>query len=239
MPKLFEELAYRDTALGLLSLRRRRLLQLNVDVLEIKLGEEHLMSDLFTESEVALARLGLANIVRSAIDVVIGGLGLGYTARTVLEETSVGSLIVIEALDAIIDWHVAGLVPLGAQLVQDHRCRFINGDFFAMSRSTAGFDPESPGRQFDAILVDIDHAPNRFLTPPNAEFYEPKGLGRVQSHLKPGGVFGLWSDDPPDDQFTAKLAAVFSSSSAVPVTFDNPLQNRTVTQTIYLARQAH
>src|SRR5688572_17801597 len=84
LPKLFEELAYRETALGLLSLRRRRQLQLGIDVLDIKLGDEHLMSDLFVESEIALARLGIDATPRSGGDVVVGGLGLGYTAQAVL-----------------------------------------------------------------------------------------------------------------------------------------------------------
>lgn len=238
LPKLFEELAYRETALGVLSLRRRRQLQLNVDVLEVILGDEHLMSDLFTTSEVALARLGLSDIDRDGIDVVVGGLGLGFTAQAVLNDSRVGSLIVIEALDAIIDWHRAGLIPLGSQLAQDQRCRLVHGDFFSMSGSASGFDPEKDGRRFDAILVDIDHAPNRLLAPHSAAFYETAGLSQVQSHLKAGGIFGLWSDDPADDAFMAKLETVFHAASAVPVTFDVPLQDRTVTQTIYLGRKA-
>lgn len=238
MPKLFEELAYRETALGLLSLRRRRQLQLGTDVLEIKLGDEHLMSDLFTESEIALARLGIDATPRDGGDVVVGGLGLGYTAQAVLAREGVQSLCVIEALDAIIDWHKDGRIPLGQQLAKESRCRFIHGDFFAMSRSTAGFDPQAPGRQFDAVLVDIDHAPDRFLDPANAEFYGPEGLGRLQTHLKPGGVFGLWSDDRPDNDFTQRLSDVFASAWSVPVTFRNPLQDRPFTQTIYLARKA-
>src|SRR4030088_3459450 len=85
MSKLFEELDYRPTPIGALSLRRRRELTLGVDVFEIKLGDEFLMSSLFTASEVALARLGLANLSGEGLDVVVGGLGLGYTAKAVLE----------------------------------------------------------------------------------------------------------------------------------------------------------
>ncbi len=238
MPKLFEELAYRETALGVLSLRRRRHLQLGVDVLEVILGDEHLMSDMFTASEVALARLGLAQVEGDRLDVVVGGLGLGFTAQAVLKDDRVGSLIVVEALEAIIDWHGAGLIPLGEELGQDQRCRFVQGDFFGMSGSADGFDPDKPGRQFDAILVDIDHAPDRFLAPHSAAFYEAEGLAQVQAHLKPGGVFGLWSDDAADDAFMTKLERVFHSASAEPVTFDVPLQDRTFTQTIYLGRKA-
>src|SRR5450631_2511278 len=116
MSRSFEELDYRQTPIGALSLRRRRELSLGVDVFEIKLGDEFLMSSLFTASEIALARLALAALVRpesnATLDVVIGGLGLGYTAQAVLEHPTVSSLIVVEALQPVIDWHVAGLVPL-------------------------------------------------------------------------------------------------------------------------------
>src|SRR5664280_457085 len=117
MSRLFEELDYRQTPIGALSLRRRREPSLGVDVFEIKLGDEFLMSSLFTASEIALARLGLAALVRQdpnkALAVVVGGLGLGYTAQAVLEHPTVSSLVVVEALQPVIDWHVAGLVPLG------------------------------------------------------------------------------------------------------------------------------
>src|SRR5450432_562103 len=119
MSALFEELDYRETPIGAISLRRRRELKLDVDVLEIKLGEEFLMSSLFTASEIALARLGLAALDRNNLDVVVGGLGLGYTASAVLEEQKVGSLLVVEALDAVIDWHRKGLLPLGPALAGD------------------------------------------------------------------------------------------------------------------------
>ena len=111
----FEELDYRPTPIGALSLRRRRELKLGVDVFEIKLGDEFLMSSLFTASEIALARLGLAGLSEPGLDVVVGGLGLGYTAKAVLEHRKVASLIVVEALQAVIDWHTQGLVPLGPE----------------------------------------------------------------------------------------------------------------------------
>jgi spermidine synthase len=92
-------------------------------------------------------------------DVVVGGLGLGYTAQAVLENPGVRSLIVVDALAEVIEWHQQGLLPLGKQLTDNPRCRFVNGDFFAMSHSADGFDPDAPGRRFDAGLVDIDHSP--------------------------------------------------------------------------------
>jgi spermidine synthase len=236
MSALFEELDYRATPIGALSLRRRREPRLGVDVFEIKLGEDFLMSSLFTESEIALARLGLAGLTGRKLDVVVGGLGLGYTARTVLEHAQVGSLLVVEALAAVIDWHRQGLVPLGAGLTGDARCRLVHGDFFALAESDAGFDPDAPGRQFDAVLVDIDHSPDQLLDPRNASFYQPEGLRRLAAKLRAGGVLGLWSNALPDDAFTARLRECFGAARAEPVTFHNPLQDRPFTQTVYLAR---
>src|SRR5947199_9491443 len=147
MSVYFEELDFRPTAMGALSLRRRRQLSTGIDVYEIKLGDEFLMSSLFTVAEIALARLGLAALARADLDVVVGGLGLGYTASAVLENPAVRSLIVVEALAEVIEWHEQGLLPLGKQLTGDPRCRLVNGDFFAMSDSADGFDLAAPGRR--------------------------------------------------------------------------------------------
>lgn len=238
MSALFEELDYRPTPIGTLTLRRRRDLTRDIDVFEIKLGDDFLMSSQFTESEIALANLGLATLEGAPLDVVVGGLGLGYTAKAVLEDKRVGSLIVVEMLDAVIDWHRTGLLPLGADLTGDPRCRLIEGDFFAMAGSDAGFDPEAPGRRFDAILVDIDHTPDALLDARSAAFYGSDGLRGLAAHIRPGGVFGLWSNEKPDSAFTDRLSRVFAEARAEPVTFHNPLQRRPFTQTVYLARTA-
>jgi spermidine synthase len=236
MSLYFEELDYRPTPIGSLSLRRRRELSLGVDVFEIKLGDEFLMSSLFTASEIALARLGLAELSGPELSVVVGGLGLGYTATAVLEHAAVKSLVIVEALDAVIEWHERGVLPLGPALTADPRSKFVLGDFFALAASQTGFDPGEPARRFDAILVDIDHSPDFLLDPRNAAFYQPAGLRRLAEHLVPGGVFGLWSNEVADDAFTQRLAAAFAVARAERVTFHNPLQNREFTQTVYLAR---
>jgi spermidine synthase len=238
MSLYFEELDYRPTPIGPISLRRRRELSLGIDVFEIMLGDEHLMSSLFTASEIALAELGLAALTGDKLDILVGGLGLGYTAKSVLEHDSVGSLLVVDMLEAVIDWHRAGLLPLGTKVADDSRCTLVQGDFFAGAASTAGFDPAAPGRRFDAILVDIDHSPEALLDDRSASFYGPEGLGALAAHLKPGGVFGLWSNDKPDPAFTERLSEVFAEAWAEPVTFHNPLQDLPFTQTVYLARTA-
>jgi spermidine synthase len=238
MSLYFEELDFRPTPMGVLSLRRRRHLTSGADIYEIKLGDEFLMSSLFTVAEIALAQLGLAALARANLDVVVGGLGLGYSALAVLENPAVRSLIVVDALAEVIEWHEQGLLPLGKQLTGDPRCRFVNGDFFAMSHSTDGFDSGAPGRRFDAVLVDIDHSPRDLLHPRHAALYTPEGLEKLAGHLNPGGVFALWSNDPPDDAFERVLAGAFATSAAHVVTFDNPLQHRDASNTVYIGVKA-
>ena len=243
MSRLFEELDYCPTPIGALSLRRRHDARLGAEVYEILLGDAFLMTSHFTASEVALGTLGMAACQRpgaggdrgQGLDVVVGGLGLGYTAQAVLKSPDVAELRVVEFLDPVIEWHEAGLLPLGRDLVEDPRCRLVAGDFFAMAAGT-GFDPEEVGRRFDAILADIDHAPDDLLDARSRSFYQPDGLRALARFLKPGGVFGLWSDAHADAQFLARLKAVFPVAWAEPVSFDSPLTGETVTQTVYLAR---
>lgn len=233
-----EELDYRRTPLGELVLRRRREPTLQGEtVLEVKLGDDFLMSSRFTAGEIALAEHGLAAVQATQADVVVGGLGLGYTAAAVLAHRTVRSLVVIEALDAVIDWHRRGLVPLGATLTADPRCRLVRGDFFALMRSADdGLDPDAPARCFHAVLVDIDHSPRHVLDSQHAAFYEIEGLRCIARHLHPGGVFALWSNELPDEDFQRVLEAVFASSQAQVVRFDNPYTSGESANTIYVAR---
>ena len=64
----FEELDFRKTPLGELTLRRRRVPALDgLEVFEVKLGEDFLMSSMFHEVEVALADLSLAALDRKSV----------------------------------------------------------------------------------------------------------------------------------------------------------------------------
>jgi spermidine synthase len=236
----FAELDCRQTPLGELTLRRRRLLSLDrLEIFEVKLGDYFLMSSLFHDVEVALADLGLAAVSAPELDVVVGGLGLGYTALAALKNPAVRSLIIVEALAPVIDWHQRGLVPLGPPLMSDPRCRFVQADFFALAaRPEQGFDSERPGRKFHAVLLDIDHSPRHLLYEQNAAFYEVDGLRRLVAQLHPGGVFALWSDDPPDHDFMESLRQSFTEADARIVSFFNPLLEQNSSSTVYIARRA-
>jgi spermidine synthase len=235
----FEELDFQTTPLGELSLRRRRLLSLGgMEIFEVKLGEDFLMSSLFHEVEVALARMGLSEIDSPPPwEVVVGGLGLGYTAVAALEDSRVGSVLVVEALDPVLAWHRRGMVPLGPTLAADPRCRLIHGDFFSLADSREGFDLEQSGRRFHAVLLDIDHSPRDLLHARHASFYQPDGLSALAAHLVPRGVFAMWSDEAPDEVFMQTLESVFEDVRAQVVAFDNPLTESRSASTVYVSRK--
>lgn len=238
MSALFEELDFQVTPLGTLVLRRRRDLSTGRDIFEIKLNDEFLMSSKFTVSEEALAKLGLAEVTGSGLNIVVGGLGLGYTAAMALQNPNLRSMLVIDAMKPVIEWHEAGLLPLGGVLTSDKRCRFVHGDFFQMARSPeTGFDPLNPGSLFHAILLDIDHSPREVLHPSNASLYTFHGLCKLADQLRPGGVFALWSNNREDPAFTDVLRAAFGVGRAEPVVFDNPLQRNEAHQCVYIARK--
>ncbi|HEY9034015.1 MAG TPA: spermidine synthase [Pseudomonadales bacterium] len=237
MSLMFEEIDSQPSALGRISLRRRRIPAFgDRDIYEVKLGEEFLMSSMFVDAEIALADLALAMLDGDQLHVVVGGLGLGYTAEAALQHASVADLRVVDALDTVIRWHQQEKAPLGKSLNQDPRCHYVHGSFFAMALT--GFDNDNPGRLFDAILLDIDHSPRALLHHGNASFYQADSLGRMAGQLRDGGVFAMWSNEPPDDDFSRLLAQVFGNSRAEIVSFYNPLQNNMAANTVYLSQKS-
>tara|TARA_R100001480_G_scaffold121738_5_gene120341 strand:+ start:4589 stop:5413 length:825 start_codon:yes stop_codon:yes gene_type:complete len=238
MGLLFEQIDSQPSSLGEITLRRRRIPALgDRDIYEVKLGEEFLMSSMFVDAEVALADLGLNAVEGEQLKVVVGGLGLGYTAEAALKHERVSELLVVDALDTVIHWHQQEKVPLGKVLNADPRCRYVLGSFFDLAVSESGFDTETPGRVFDAILLDIDHSPRALLNESNASFYNAESLGGMAAHLRPGGVFAMWSNDPPDEPFMDVLRTLFTDVDAKVVSFYNPFQNRESTNTVFLARK--
>lgn len=240
MSRAYEELARAETPMGDIVLRRRLEPTLQIDIFEVMLDGDGLMSSLFTEGEEALAQLGLAAVRDDAlaaggITVAVGGLGLGYTARAVLQDPRVVSLHVIDTLEVVIDWHRRHLTPLGAEMTGDPRCTLVHGDFFRLVEDAKPFVADGPP-QFDAILVDIDHSPRHLLHPHHASLYTPAGLRKLAGHLRPGGVFALWSNDPPDHDFLDLLRGSFVDADAHVVSFSNFLTGGDSHSTIYVAR---
>jgi spermidine synthase len=245
MNKSFEELDYCATPLGELILRRRKVPMLENEIVhEIILNGEFLMSSLFHAVEEALADLGLAAVVApegELLDVVVGGLGLGYTAAAALRyvrngNPNVRSLSIVDFLEPVIRWHKEAMAPLGEELTSDPRTCYVEGDFFALAADPQiGFRIESPGTRFHAVLLDIDHTPQHWLNPRHAAFYTVEGLETLRCHLHLGGVFAMWSDESPDEAFCARLREVFYKVEAHVVSFPNPIRGGESTGTVYVA----
>ncbi|TQJ30731.1 spermidine synthase [Microbacterium sp. SLBN-146] len=228
----FEELDWQPTRMGELTLRRRTDPETDEQIYEVKLGDEYLMSSLFTVAEEELATLGLASVEGDGLNVLVGGLGLGYTAATALLDERVRRLDVIDALPAVIGWHERRLLPVSASIVDDGRATLVHDDFFDVMRRM----PRPGAPAYDAILLDVDHSPRHTLDPSHADLYTAAGLGSLTRHLSERGVFALWSDDPPDEEFLSTLTSVMDATAHV-VTFDNRLTGTASSNTVYVATQ--
>lgn len=230
MSTAFEELDHHATPLGELVLRRRALPGVvGDDVYEITLGGAFLMSSLVHESEHALARLALEARGEGAWSVLVGGLGLGYTAKAALDDARTRSLTVVELLPEVVGWHERGLLPLGRTLVDAPQCTLRCDDFYAMIG-------QKPRERWDLILVDIDHSPEAHLHAAHAHFYGVDGLRHLTRHLEPGGIFALWAGAAPDPEYLERLGGAFPEAWAQVVRFYNPHVDREDVNTVYLAR---
>ncbi len=242
MQPIFEEIDFQHTTLGDISLRRRSEPRLdNVIIYEVKLNEEFLMSSLFTEAEIQLSLLGLKQVQNTfgdseELDIIVGGLGLGYTAATVLDNPAVISLNVIDVMQPVINWHQQKLVPLGEKLTNDARCKLTHADFYQLARlENTGFNNEIPNQLAHAVLLDIDHSPSHLLNESNASFYTKAGLESLAKKIYSKGIFGLWSNELPDQDFIELLNSVFESTQAHIVKFTNPYTQEESINTVYLS----
>jgi spermidine synthase len=236
MSLLFEEIDSQPSPLGEISLRRRRIPVFgDRDIYEVKLGDEFLMSSTFVDAKEALSTLGLAAVKSDKLSVVVGGLGLGYTAVAALKDARIEELLVVDALAPVIEWHKNELVPLGKILNADTRNRYVLGSFFDLAAAPSkGFDPNHDAKKFDAILLDIDHSPTEFLNAANASFYTTDNLALMAEQLKPNGVFAMWSQNLPEDSFEQLLKTVFASVDSHVVSFFNLFQNVESTNSVYV-----
>jgi spermidine synthase len=228
-PSNLEILAYEPSPLGMICLRQRELLSRpGTVVTEITLDHQFLMSSYNTASEQALARRALEMNPGKDLKVLIGGLGLGYTAREVLGSDRVADVEVVEFLPQVIDWLEKGLVPLADELRADPRFGVSEGDVYARLSGP-------PERKSDLILVDVDHSPDDHLDAANASFYREEGLALAKQHLAPDGVLGVWSY-AESFPFADALRSVFSEVRIESVTFKNDLFDEEETNWLFFAR---
>ncbi len=226
-----EYLAAEESPLGLVCLRQRALAGDPAEVAtEITLDHQFLMSSANTASEVALAERALALHGGAHLAVLVGGLGLGYTAHAVLASPRVARLEVVEYLAPVIGWLRAGRLPLSDVLMRDARLVVALGDVYAR---LAG----EPAERWDLILIDVDHSPEEPLGRESARFYSEPGLARARRHLAPGGVFGVWSyaESP---RFADALARVFAEVRVERVQFENRVFGEEETNVLFLARDS-
>lgn len=225
-----EILAYEPTPLGLLCLRRRELLSRpGTVVTEVTLNHEFLMSSYLSESEKALATIGLALVKGNAeprkFKVLVGGLGLGYTAAAALKSVDVDLVEVVEFLPQVIGWMSDGLVPLSNQLNAESRLRISSGDIYARLAEPAS-------QRFDLIAIDVDHSPEDVLGGQSEGFYSVVGLEAAKEHLTEGGVLGVWSyaESTP---LLDNMKTVFAEVRVEQVTVMNDLINEEQTDWLF------
>lgn len=223
-------LEYCETRIGLLCLRRREMLSRpGTVVTEVTLDHELLMSSYHTISEDALASRALEWHGGQDLEVLVGGLGLGYTARTALASDAVRRVEVVELLPEVISWLERDLVPLAPLLRGDSRLRVVEGDIFARLAAP-------PASRQDVILLDVDHSPAELLDEEHRNFYAAGGLVLTREHLVEGGVLAVWSS-AESEGFLRALEEVFAQVETETVSWHNDLIDRDQRDHLFLARR--
>lgn len=193
-------------------------------VLELRVNGVFVMDTRETTTEIALATRALS-WVTSPRRVMIGGLGLGFTAKSVLADQRVGRVDVVEIESALVEWMRDGTVPHGPSLLADPRLKVITGDIRAVIAEIS--EPI-----YDLVLLDVDNGPGYLVYDDNAAVYASPFLTTVYDVLRPGGVLAVWSADRSPDLLAA-LRSVFGNcgEEALPVN----LQGRDKRYLLYLA----
>ncbi|MET7570856.1 spermidine synthase [Streptomyces sp. NPDC005492] len=122
-------------------------------------------------------------------DVLIGGLGVGFSLAHAAADPRWGRITVVEREPAIVEWHRSGpLSALSASALADPRTEILKTDLVAFVNETCA--------TFDALCLDIDNGPDWTVTEGNDNLYSPAGLASCARVLRPGGVLAVWSAQP-------------------------------------------
>lgn len=164
----------------------------------IRVGREELMNSVSHGSEDALARLGFARITtRPPRQVLIGGLGMGFTLAAALRDAAPDDhLTVAELMPAVVAWNRGPLGPLAGNPLGDPRVSVHTGDVAELLRTRPA--------TYDLILLDVDNGPQALTAGGNHWLYGSAGLARSFAALRPGGVLAVWSAGH-DAGFTRRL----------------------------------
>lgn len=150
--------------------------------LELRVNGVFVMDDVETTSEQALAG---TLIDLGAREILVGGLGLGYTLRALLASPQVTRIVVAELHPEIVAWMRDGTIP-GADLLADERTHVVVGDVRDVVAAQAP-------AFLDAIALDVDNGPDFLVHDDNAEVYGPDFIETCASRLRPGGHLCVWS----------------------------------------------
>jgi spermidine synthase len=152
----------------------------------IRANGQSLMSSRMHGSEQALAAFAFRPMRAVEPQVLVGGLGMGFTLRATLDLLNADATVVVaELIPAVVAWNRGPLGPLTGHPRRDPRVRVETGDVAETLQS-------SPGR-FDAVLLDVDNGPDAFTATANARLYGDQGLAAARDALTPGGVLAVWS----------------------------------------------
>ncbi|MEU0488720.1 spermidine synthase [Nocardiopsis changdeensis] len=180
-----------------------------------------------SEREMVRASLAALPRGRGRARVLIGGLGVGFSAREALDDPRVSLVEVVELEPQVIAWHDGELGEAAGYVHRDPRCRVHNADIVAWTEAAAG----RPQR-YDAICLDTDNGPDWTVTEANGRLYRAAGLDLLKGLLAPGGVLAFWSANPVES-FEALLRERFTHVEAIEVTVAHSIPD-----TVYLAREA-
>lgn len=153
----------------------------------VRVRGEVLMSSRVSGSEEALARLAVGEReTHDVTRVLIGGLGMGFTLRAVLDTLAPSARVdVLELLPPIVEWNRGRLAGHAGRPLDDSRVTVIVADVLAHLAACSS--------AYDAIILDVDNGPEAFTVAANDRLYAPPGLKRVYAALRDGGVMVLWS----------------------------------------------
>jgi spermidine synthase len=222
----YVELARAESPRGEVLLRERR----DADDggaggVELRVNGVFVMDTSETTAERALASAALAQVDEPR-EVLVGGLGLGFTAHEVLMDARVERLVVVEVEEALVGWMRDGTVPHGPQFLADERLTVVTADIRVATEEAR---PDS----YDLALLDVDNGPDYLVHEANAEVYGTAFLSRVRDLLRPGGCLVVWSNAESDSLCEA-LTRVFGTATGIP--HEVVLQGRDERYWLYTAR---
>jgi spermidine synthase len=194
------------------------------EAFEIRVGLYELMSSRNPVSERAMAALVTAQLGWAARTALIGGLGMGYTVRALLDAAPDAHITVAELIPKVVEWNRGPLADLAGRPLFDPRVTVFAGDVAEALRTRPA--------EFDVVLMDVDNGPEAVMFDSNRPLYGASGLALALTALVPGGVACFWAADPsPGFEITLENAAVASERHDIAV------EGR-IAHTLYLVRSA-